>query len=69
MFPSMSSENYNDTTMCQYFNSMNCMIVLNKIDILFQQIEVTSLIQDVVAILSYDCFLHHKAGLKWASVL
>ena len=37
--------------------------------ILFQQIEVTSLIQDVVGILSSDFFLHHKVDLKWASLL
>ena len=36
---------------------------------LFRQIEVTTLIQDVVAIFSFDCFLHHKEGLKWASML
>ena len=36
---------------------------------LFRQIEVTTLIQDVVAILSSDCFLQHKEGLKWASML
>ena len=47
--------------------------ILNKIDttamILFQQIEVTLLIQDVVAIFSSDCFLHHKEDLKLASML
>ena len=37
--------------------------------ILFQQIEVTSLIQDVVAILSSDLLLHHKIDMKWASLL
>ena len=37
--------------------------------ILFQQIEVTTLIQDVVTIFSSNCFLHHKDGLKWALML
>ena len=48
------------------------MIVLNEVDMtenFFQQIEVTILIQDVVAIFSSDCFLQHKEGLKWASML
>ena len=34
LFPSMSlSKPRYDTTVCQYFNSMNCMIVLNKVDV------------------------------------
>ena len=37
--------------------------------ILFQQIEVTLLIQDVVAIFSFEYFLQHKEDLKWASML
>ena len=33
LFPSMSlSKPHYDKTVCQYFNSMNCMIVLNKVD-------------------------------------
>jgi len=78
MFPSMFLENQlirqfsreHRTLVRTSWQTMLQQTILNTIVIFsFKQIEVTTLIQDVVAIFSSECFLQHKEGLKWASML
>ena len=78
MFPSMhilrkstyrNSPGYKEHQLANHVTANNTTIFDVIAIILFQQTEVTSMIQYVVAIFSSECFLHHKEDLKWTSML